>query len=395
MSDATVPMTERLARAALSRIGEPGDPRLTDLVEQLGAQTVLSGLRRQAAGRELGEDLAGRITAADPERELESAAARGIRFVVPGDPEWPRGLDDLAHAPHLHERGGVPIGLWCRGPLRLDEAADRAVAVVGSRSATSYGGEVAGGIAATLAGAGWAVVSGAAFGIDQAAHRGALAARGPTVVVLACGADRAYPSAHRGLIDYVADVGLVVSEAAPGCAPTRIRFLARNRLIAGMGRGTVVVEAAVRSGALNTASWAAGLGRMVMGVPGPVTSAPSAGVHQLVRARDALLVTSGEEVLEAVGPVGEFTLADPREPEGPRDRLSGRDRQVLDAVPLVQAADAASIARTAGLAQGRTREALLVLHRAGLVEHSLGRWRVVGHAASEPGDPNVRPERPT
>ena len=158
-------------------------------------------------------------------------------------------------------------------------------------------------------------MSGAAFGIDQAAHRGALANRGPTVAVLACGADRAYPAAHRNLIDYIADVGLVVSEAPPGCAPTRIRFLARNRVIAAVARGTVVVEAAVRSGALNTASWAGGLGRTVMGVPGPVTSAPSAGVHQLIRARDALLVTSGEEVLEAVGPIGTFTLDDPRAPE--------------------------------------------------------------------------------
>ena len=202
-------------------------------------------------------------------------------------------------------------------------------------------------------------MSGAAFGIDQAAHRGALASRGPTVAVLACGADRAYPSAHRSLIDYIADVGLVVSEAAPGCAPTRIRFLARNRLIAALARGTVVVEAAVRSGALNTASWAAGLGRAVMGVPGPVTSAPSAGVHQLIRARDAVLVTSGEEVLEVVGPMGSYALADPREAEQPRDRLTPRERQVLDAVPLVQAVDSPQDRRRRPASRTRrTKEAL-------------------------------------
>jgi DNA processing protein len=229
------------------------------------------------------------------------------------------------------------------------------------------------------------VVSGAAFGIDQAAHRGALANRGRTVAVLACGADRAYPAAHRSLIDYIADVGLVVSEAPPGCSPTRIRFLARNRIIAALSRGAVVVEAAVRSGALNTASWAGGLGRTVMGVPGPVTSAPSAGAHQLIRARDALLVTSGEEVLEAVGPMGTFALADPREPENVRDRLPSRERQVLDAVPLVRAVDSGSIARTAGIAHGRTKEALLALHRAGLVEHSLGRWRVSPGPADSSG----------
>jgi DNA processing protein len=368
--------SERLARVVLSRIGEPGDPRLTDLVHELGGARVLQSLQDQAADRELGADLAERLEATRPAHELERASARGIRFVVPGDEEWPGSLDDLAHAPHLHQRGGVPVGLWCRGPLRLDEATANAVAVVGSRSATTYGADVAADIAATLARASWSVISGAAFGIDQAAHRGALANRGPTVAVLACGADRAYPAAHRNLIDYIADVGLVLSEAPPGCAPTRIRFLARNRVIAAVARGAVVVEAAVRSGALNTATWAGGLGRTVMGVPGPVTSAPSAGVHQLIRSRDALLVTSGEEVLEAVGPIGTFTLEDPREPERVRDRLPPRERQVLDAVPLMQAADSGSIARTAGIAHGRTKDALLALHRAGLVEHSLGRWRL-------------------
>ena len=376
--------SERLARVVLSRIGEPGDPRLTDLVHELGGETVLTSLRHQAADRELGADLAERLESADPVPELERASKQGIRFVVPGDEEWPDSLDDLAHAPHLHERGGVPLGLWCRGPLRLDEAAERAVAVVGSRSATTYGADVAAGIGGTLARASWTVVSGAAFGIDQAGHRGALANRGPTVAVLACGADRAYPAAHRNLIDYIADMGLVVSEAPPGCAPTRVRFLARNRVIAALARGAVVVEAAVRSGALNTASWAGGLGRTVMGVPGPVTSAPSAGVHQLIRARDALLVTSGEEVLEAVGPIGTFTLEDQREPESPRDRLPPRERQVLDAVPLIKAVDSGSIARTAGIAHGRTKEALLALHRAGMVEHSLGRWRVAREAGEPP-----------
>jgi DNA processing protein len=371
---------ERLARVLLSRVGEPGDPRLTDLVAELGGQRVLASLRDQAADKELGADLAERLEATDPARELERASATGIRFVVPGDEEWPASLDDLAHAPHLHERGGTPLGLWCRGPLRLDEATEQAVAVVGSRSATTYGAAVAADIAGVLAGESWSVASGAAFGIDQAAHRGALTTRGTTVAVLACGADRAYPTAHRNLIDYIADVGLVVSEAPPGCAPTRIRFLARNRIIAGLARGVVVVEAAVRSGALNTANWAAGLGRTVMAVPGPVTSAPSAGAHQLIRARDALLVTSGEEVLEAVGPMGAFALPDPRGQDSARDRLAQRERQVLDAVPLMRAVESGSIARTAGIAHGRTKEALLVLHRAGLVEHSLGRWRV----ATEP-----------
>ncbi len=374
--DPAAPEPERLARVALSQVGEPGDPRLTDLVHRFGAVEVLGRLQAQADDDALGGDLAARLRAADPEKALTGAEHRGLRFVVPGDAEWPASLDDLTRAPHLHERGGVPLGLWCRGARRLDEVTDLAVAVVGSRSATTYGGEVAADIAGGLVDAGWSVVSGAAHGIDQAAHRGALAARGTTIAVLACGADRYYPEAHRGLIDYIADVGLVVSEAAPGCAPTRIRFLARNRLIAALARGTVVVEAAVRSGALNTASWTEGLGRPVMGVPGSVTSEPSAGVHQLIRHRQATLVTGPAEVLEVVAPMGQFTLDQPREEASPRDRLDPRQRQVLDAVPVHQGATAASIARAGGVAVGHTTDALLALHRAGLVEHSLGRWRL-------------------
>jgi DNA processing protein len=367
---------ERAARVVLSRVGEPGDPRLLGLVTELGAEVVLAGLREQRARNGLHHDLAARLEQVDARAELQRADRLGIRFVTPDDQEWPTGLDDLAHAPCLHERGGVPIGLWVKGPARLDAATSRAVAVVGARSATTYGASIAGEIGAILGRAGHTVVSGAAFGIDQAAHRGALAVQGATVAVLACGVDRAYPAAHRELLDYIADVGAVASEAAPGCAPTRIRFLARNRLIAAMSQGTVVVEAAIRSGALNTANWAAGLSRELMGVPGPVTSAPSAGVHQLIRARGALLVTDGQEVLEAVAPAGQFTLSLVQEPAQPRDLLTAEQRQVLDAVPVLRGAGAAKIAHTAGLAPDRVAAALGDLHLGGFVEHAAGRWRL-------------------
>jgi DNA processing protein len=380
---------ERAARVVLSRVGEPGDPRLTGLVTELGAETVLAGLRQQGARGGLREDLAARLAQADPVAELDRAARQGIRFLTPADTEWPRGLDDLEHAPCLHERGGVPLGLWVKGPGRLDALAARAVAVVGSRSATTYGGSVSGEIAAAVAEAGHTVVSGAAFGIDQAAHRGALAVDGPTIAVLACGVDRAYPAAHRQLLDYIAEVGAVVSEAAPGCAPTRIRFLARNRLIAALAQGTVVVEAAIRSGALNTANWAAGLSRALMGVPGPVTSAPSAGVHQLIRARGALLVTDGHEVLEAVAPAGQHTLTLVQEPVRGRDLLTAEQRQVLDAVPVQRGVGAAKIAHTAGLAPTRVEQALGVLDAAGFVEHADGRWRLAGGVPGQAEPPDL------
>jgi DNA processing protein len=367
---------ERAARVVLSRIGEPGDPRLTGLVAELGAEAVLAGLRAQGAAGELKQDLAARLEKVEPHAELERAARLGIRLITPADDEWPDAVADLTHAPCLHERGGAPVALWAKGPARLDELVAQAVAVVGSRSATTYGASVSGEIGAVLAEAGHTVISGAAFGIDNAAHRGALAVRGPTVAVLACGVDRAYPAAHRALLDYIADMGVVVSEAAPGCSPTRIRFLARNRLIAAMSQGAVVVEAAIRSGALNTANWAAGLSRVLMGVPGPVTSAPSAGVHQLIRARGALLVTDGHEVLEAVAPAGTRTLDHPQELAHPRDLLTAEQRQVLDAVPVRRGVDATKIAHTAGIAPQRVAETLGELRAGGFVEHASGRWRL-------------------
>lgn len=371
------PAEEREARLMLSIVGEPGDPRLNGLVHQVGAIEALDFVRARGRQGELGAALAQRIAEARPQEVLARAERRGLRFVTPLDPEWPHTLADLAEIPTLHERGGAPVGLWLRGPARLDEAVTGSVAVVGARSATTYGAGVAGSIAADLALAEVPVVSGAAFGIDQAAHRAALASRGTTVAVLACGADRAYPTAHRAMVDYIAEVGLVVSEAPPGGAPTRIRFLARNRLIAALTLGTVVVEAAVRSGALNTANWADGLSRVLMGVPGPVTSAASQGVHLLIRNRNALLVTDGADVLEAVAPSSAGTArapvsATPR----PRDLLPNPEREVLDAVPLRRGASADRIARVAGLPPEVVARTLVGLHEGGFVERSADRWRL-------------------
>ncbi|GAB2880571.1 DNA-processing protein DprA [Nocardioides pacificus] len=370
---------ERLARVALNRITEPGDPRLVALVAEVGAVRVHEHLagERDIAG--MLTDTAARMAEVDPERELEQAARLGIRFVIPGDDEWPASLDDLGVAEPLQNRGGSPLGLWIRGPVRLEQLA-RSVSIVGSRSATTYGADTAAEMASVIARAGFCVVSGAAFGIDQAAHRGALAGGGPTVAVLACGADRVYPAAHRRLLAHLGEQGAIISEAAPGCAPTRIRFLARNRIIAALSGGTVVVEAAVRSGALNTANWAERLLRPLMGVPGPVTSAPSQGVHQLIRSGAASLVTSGEEVLEQVGGAGEHLVEVPRGPTRVRDRLTLRHQQVLDAVPVVRGAPVDSVARTAGIGLVEVRSALGALARLGLVEQSGVGWRLTDAA---------------
>jgi DNA processing protein len=366
---------ERLARVALGRLTEPGDPRVVQLVSELGAARLHDLLRDEHETDGLPTEVATRLAGLDPAGDLHRAATVGIRYVIPGDAEWPPQLDDLMRAEVLDERGGPPLGLWVKGPRGIDELGE-AVAVVGARSATTYGAEIAAAMAGSLARAGHPVVSGAAFGIDHAAHRGALAAGGSTVAVLACGADRAYPVAHKELLDHLGRTSCVVAEVPPGCAPTRGRFLSRNRLIAALTVGTVVVEAASRSGALNTANWATRLNRHVMCVPGPVTSAQSQGTHHLIRAGAASLVTHGEEVLELVGAAGTHLVTAPRAPARPRDGLPARLQRILDAVPLAQAAPVDSIATAAGLGLIEVRSGLNRLHRLELVENAPGGWRL-------------------
>ena len=370
---------DRLARLAISQLGEPGDLRIAGLVAELGAERLHALILAGADPRGMRDELAVRLKTIEPERDLERAARQGIRWVVPGDQEWPAGLDDLDGCEPLQDMGGPPLGLWVRGPLRLDELPSP-VAMVGSRSATTYGTTVTAEIAAGLARAGCTVVSGAAFGIDQAAHRGALAGGGPTVAVLACGVDRAYPRAHERLLDHLGQHGAVVSELAPGRAPMRARFLARNRVIAAMSGGTVVVEAAVRSGALNTAGWSLRLNRPLMGVPGPVTSASSEGVHELIRSGAATLVSRAGDVLELTGSIGEHLPEPPRAPATARDRLTPTQRRVLEAVPLRRPAASDSIARTAGLGVVPVRSALDGLSRRGMVEQLPTGWRLAEDA---------------
>jgi DNA processing protein len=366
---------ERLARVALSRLTEPGDAKIAALVAQLGAVLVHEVLGDPEKDTPEARDVASRLRGLDPAAELENAAAHGLRYVIPSDDEWPPQLDDLARAELLERCGGPPLGLWVAGPTRLDQLG-RPVAVVGSRSATTYGAEVAVGIAAALVKAGHPVVSGAAYGIDQAAHRGALAVEGANIAVLACGADRSYPAGHHQLLDHLRRTSAVVAEVPPGCAPMRTRFLSRNRLIAALTCGTVVVEAAARSGALNTASWATRLNRHLMGVPGPVTSAQSQGVNELLRTGAATVVTRGEEVLEIVSEAGAHLATPRRGHTRSRDRLSYRDQRVLDAVPLARAARVDSISTTAGLALLDVQGALHRLGRDGFVELSEEGWRL-------------------
>lgn len=263
---------------ALSRISEPGDPAVAASLRRCGAASLLVG-RSDAVQWAV--------------ESLPRWADAGIDVLVPGDPGWPSQLDDLEQP---------PLVLYTRGsPLRRSLL--RSVTVVGSRSATTDGLRVAAAWSAALARQGFTVVSGAAFGIDAAAHRGALSVGGSTVAVLAAGVDVASPAAHSDLLHQIAHHGTIVSEVPPGTAPARHRFLARNRVIAAATPGTVVVQAAPRSGALATARRAAALHRVVMAVPGSVSDAAHAGCHTLIRDGVAVLVRAPADIAELLGPI--------------------------------------------------------------------------------------------
>jgi DNA processing protein len=367
--------SDRLARAALCRLVEPGDMLLARWLERLGAAGLLRDLRKGAGSADLPDSWRARLAAVRPERDLESIRALGGRFICPGDGEWPAALAALA-ACNVDSRGGLPLGLWVRGTSALSAAAVKSVAIVGSRAATSYGEYVAAEWASELAEQGFTVVSGAAYGIDGAAHRGCLAAGGMTVAVLANGLDIDYPSGHRALLQRIGEEGLVVSELPPGVRPSRSRFLARNRMIAGLAKGTLVVEAALRSGATNTLSWTAKLDRPAMGVPGPITSSASAGVHQMIRETKATFVTSPADIVEMLSPIGEG-LSPHRSGEVlDRDLLAPPTAAVLEAVPSARAVGVATIASRAGLRLDQVLAELGALLLAGHVERSGSGWRL-------------------
>lgn len=366
---------ERLARAALTRILEPGDEVGGRWLRETGAVEVV---RRLAEGEERldgvtparWEGLRARAAKAQPERDLAVARDAGVRFVCPGEAEWPVQLDDLGDA--------RPVGLWVRGQPSLRIWALRSVAVVGARACTEYGAHMAAALGAGLAERGWVVVSGGAYGVDGAAHRGALGAGGATVAVLACGVDRAYPRGHAELIKRIAEQGLVVGELPPGDHPTPSRFILRNRVIAALTRGSVVVEAAYRSGALVTARSAQALGRFTMGVPGPATSGLSAGVHELLRG-DGVLVTDAAEIVELVGDMGELA-PERRGPVVPRDLLAPDAARVLAALPARGSASAREIALGAGTVVDEAIGRLYELRSLGFVERHGDGWQLTRQA---------------
>jgi DNA processing protein len=365
------------AWAYLSRAVEPPCAELAALVHRVGPIEAAERVRRGKV-----DDVLARHTEARREidwatEDLDLIARRGGRLITPSEDEWPTlafaafGGRAVASKP----QGRPPLVLWALGPARLDETAQRAAAVVGTRAATSYGEQVAADLAAGLAEHDVAVVSGGAYGIDGAAHRAALAADGVTVGVLAGGLDIPYPAGHSALLHRIGGDGLLVTEYPPGVRPARHRFLTRNRLVAAFAGAAVVVEAGLRSGAANTAAWARMLGRVVGAVPGPVTSSASTGCHALLRA-GAEVITRTEDIVELVGRIGELAPEENR-PATALDGLGDEERRVYEALPGRGVATVDQIAVAAAMEPARILAPLAMLEIAGLVERHDGRWRIV------------------
>ncbi len=359
--------TEPLVRAHLSRVVEPGDQRLPQHVEEHGWSGALRALVDGWAPEPwlLRQS---RLTSSTV-TVVRAAARLGVRVVTPQDEDWPTALDDLDAAGLVS-----PACLWVRGRL----PGRRAVAVVGARACSAYGEHLAAELCTPLVADGWCVVSGAAYGIDAAAHEAALAAAltsaPPTLAVLARGVERAYPAGNERLLAEILRLGGgLAAELPPGARPTRWRFLSRNRLIAALGAATVVVEAAARSGALNTARTAAGLSRPVGAVPGPVTSATSVGCHDLLREGVAVCVCDAQQVGELLGPLTVAGSPSAADPGGTGGEAGRRVVELLRADRALSLHDA--VAAT-GLSARSSAAALTALTAAGrALQDADGGWR--------------------
>lgn len=359
---------DRFARGTWTGIAEPGDRAAGVVVEALGAAAALDAVVARwpasqwvaalaqngvdASEEELGSAVDRWMPRLKSEQALlafRQAARFGARLLAPGLPGWPDPVADLG--PH------APIALWIRGTDAALASLGNSIALVGARAATGYGEHVTMEASAGLVDRGFAIVSGAAYGIDGMAHRAALASEGQTVAILAGGVDRFYPAGHETLLTRLVTEGAVISELPCGQPPTRWRFLQRNRLIAAVSQATIVIEAGWRSGALNTAGHAAEMGRPLGAVPGPVTSAASAGCHRLIRDYNATLVTNAGEMAELL----DGGTAAPHLETGPIEIVVGLtldETRLFDALSVSAPRTSADIAARAGLSIGTVQSML-------------------------------------
>ncbi|WP_170226446.1 DNA-processing protein DprA [Rudaeicoccus suwonensis] len=352
-------------RLALANTVEAADKQLMPILRGVDVFTAWEMVRTNWQGKF--DRCQARLGTLELDAIVATTARLGARVVLPCDDEWPTSLDDLRDPPFC---------LWLRGRGHLDELVQgRSLSMVGSRAATAYGTHVAADIAMNLAGSGFTVVSGGAFGIDAASHRGALAAGGRTIAAMAGGIDRLYPVANTELLEQVMVDGVLITEQPPGWSPQRQRFLSRNRLIAALTAGTLVVEANLRSGSLSTAREADDIGRVVGAVPGPVTSPASAGTNKLIRDNKAVLVGDAEECADLFGAIGDDCAPDKRAAPTLFDTLPTEQQRLLNAMPVVRGTSVERLAASAGMTGREVLRALAVLGADGLVERAGPGWR--------------------
>ncbi|MGA9870531.1 MAG: DNA-processing protein DprA [Rhodococcus sp. (in: high G+C Gram-positive bacteria)] len=360
-----------LAWAYLSRVAQGPHRALSDFACQAGPEEARKAVQRGA----LGERLQVRSHIDTAAADLDLVASLGGRLATPDDEDWPmwRFLAfDGAGMPEGVDHC-APSALWVLGRTPVADLVSRAVAIVGTRAASAYGEHVTAEIAGDLAVDGWTIVSGAAFGIDAAAHRAALGVGGTTAAVLACGVDRAYPSGHSRLLQRIADSGAVISEYAPGTTPAKHRFLSRNRVVAAFGSAVVVVEAGWRSGARNTAAWAHKLGRPVLAVPGPVTSASSKGCHRMIREGEARLVADAHDVVAESGPAEDIGEGRPSMFRD-IDALSDNALLVYEALPASGTRSPRELSELSSLPITKVRSVLPLLELEGFVGSDETGW---------------------
>lgn len=377
MSAAGAHPSQRAAWIELGHAVEPADASVGRLLSRLGPEELLERLRQGTSGLRHQEGLAARLASVSADQAIKQADRHGVRIITRVDREWPSQLDALGTA--------APLALWVHGAADLRLLALRSIAMVGARACTAYGEEVTRSWSAHLASDGWAVVSGGAFGIDAAAHRGALGADGVTVAVMAGGVDVAYPRAHAALLATIADRGLLISEVPMGEAVRRQRFLSRNRIIAALSRATVVVEAAERSGTTATARAAAALLRPVLAVPGPVTSPASVGCHRLIVDGVAVLAAEVADVVSAVDLTAQAqsaaehaAVSAPSDPQAReqvrRDALDPREATVLDAFPARGWVSLPALVRASGLGVAEVVSAAALLVGQGWIDEGPLGW---------------------
>jgi len=355
---------EAFAEVAWCFLTEPGDRIAGELIRRFGASEALARVLERPPSSALASDEVSvadfaeaqarwepRLDSAALFRSLSTAVSVGARVVRTEDDEWPDGLTDLGdHGPRV---------MWVRGDIGALPRRESAIAIVGARASTGYGEHVAMDFAAGLTSRGYTIVSGGAYGIDGMAHRATLACGGTTVAVLAGGIDQLYPAGHDELLRRIISAGAVISEVSPGGAPTRWRFLQRNRLIAAMAGATVVIEAGYRSGSLNTATHARDLDRPIGVVPGPITSGASAGCHRLLRTNPAAtLVTTVADVAEMLGHGSSDDRFDSRDSDTVvriLDSLSSTKPRTVEAIAAKSGMDVVSVGSGLGalLAEGR------------------------------------------